>query len=67
MSLAISFHFSCAQHVSDINISILRNLRRCCWIIASVTSGCSFILQLLKWCMVEWVLVQWTVCNHMTS
>ena len=27
MSLAILFHFLCAQHVSDINISIIRNLR----------------------------------------
>jgi len=27
MSLAISFHFLCAQHVSDINISIIRSLR----------------------------------------
>jgi len=27
MSLAILFHFSCAQHVSDINVSIIRNLR----------------------------------------
>jgi len=27
MSLAILFHFLCAQHVSDINISIIRRLR----------------------------------------
>jgi len=27
MSLAILFHFSCVQHVSDINTSIIRNLR----------------------------------------
>ena len=27
MSLAILFHFLCAQHVSDINISIIRSLR----------------------------------------
>ena len=32
MSLAILFHFSCAQHVSDINISIIRSLRLFCWI-----------------------------------
>ena len=32
MSLAILFHFLCAQHVSDINISIIRSLRICCWI-----------------------------------
>ena len=27
MSLAILFHFLCPQHVSDINISIIRSLR----------------------------------------
>ena len=32
MSLAILFHFLCTQHVSDINISIIRNLRLFCWI-----------------------------------
>jgi len=32
MSLAILFHFLCAQHVSDINISIIGSLRLCCWI-----------------------------------
>jgi len=32
MSLAILFHFLCAQHVSDINISISRSLRLFCWI-----------------------------------
>jgi len=31
-SLAILFHFLCAQHVSDINISIIMSLRLCCWI-----------------------------------
>jgi len=31
MSLAILFHFLCTQHVSDINISIIRSLRLCCW------------------------------------
>jgi len=31
MSLVILFHFLCAQHVSDINISIIRNLRLFCW------------------------------------
>jgi hypothetical protein len=30
MSLAILFHFLCTQHVSDINISIIRSLRLCC-------------------------------------
>ena len=36
MSLAILFHFLCAQHVSDINMSILRSLRLCCGITTSV-------------------------------
>ena len=36
MSLAILFHFLCASHVSDINISIIRSLRLCCWITTSV-------------------------------
>ena len=32
MSLATLFHFLCAKHVSDINISIIRSLRLFCWI-----------------------------------
>ena len=36
MSLAILFHLLCAQHVSDINISIFKNLRLCWWITTSV-------------------------------
>jgi hypothetical protein len=36
MSLAILFHLLCAQHVSDINISIFRSLRLCWWITTSV-------------------------------
>ena len=36
MSLAILFHFLCTQHVSDINISIIRSLRLCCCITTSV-------------------------------
>ena len=32
MSLAILFHLLCAQHVSDINISIFRSLWLCWWI-----------------------------------
>jgi len=36
MSLAILFHFLCAQHVSGINIAIIRSLRLCCWITISV-------------------------------
>jgi len=30
--LLFLFHFLCAQHVSDINISIIRRLRLFCWI-----------------------------------
>ena len=36
MSLTILFHLLCAQHVSDINISIFRSLRLCWWITTSV-------------------------------
>ena len=36
MSLAILFHLLCAQHVSDINMSIFRSLRLCWWITTSV-------------------------------
>ena len=36
MSLAVLFHFLCVQHVSDINISIIRNLRLFWWITTSV-------------------------------
>jgi len=32
MSLARLFHFLCAQHVTNINISIIRSLRLFCWI-----------------------------------
>ena len=35
MSLAVLFHL-CAQHVSDINISIFMSLRLCWWITTSV-------------------------------
>ena len=36
MSLAILFHLLCAQHFSEINISIFRSLRLCWWITTSV-------------------------------
>jgi len=36
MSLATLFHFLRAQHVSDINTSIVRSLRLCCWITTAV-------------------------------
>jgi len=40
MSLAILFYFLCTQHVSDINISIIRSLRLCFWITTSVVLFC---------------------------
>jgi len=39
MSLVILFHFLCAQHVSDINIAIIRSLRLYCWITTLGLSG----------------------------
>ena len=52
MSLAILFHLLCAQHVSDINISIFRSLRLCWWIttsivLFSVRCVLEFLLQLI--------------------
>ena len=32
MSVAILFHFLCAQHVSDLNVAIIRSLWLLCWI-----------------------------------
>ena len=40
MSLDILFHLLCAQHVSDINISLFRSLRLCWWITTSVVLFC---------------------------
>jgi len=54
MSLAILFHFLCTQHVSDINISIIRSLRLCCWVTASVVLF-SVLCVLENWC--GWVSV----------
>ena len=36
LDVTILFHFLCAQHVSDINMSIIRSLRLFCWIITLV-------------------------------
>jgi len=68
MSLAILFHFSCAQHVSDINISIIRSLRLFCWITTLV------VLFLVR-CALEfrcgWVgvvsVLQASACNADTT
>ena len=46
MSLAILFHFLCAQHVSDINISIITSLRLFCWIT-------TFVVLFLVRCVLE--------------
>ena len=54
MSLAILFHFLCAQHVSDINISIVRSLRLCWWITTSVVLF-SVRCVLETWCGWFWV------------
>ena len=54
MSLAILFHFLCAQHVSDINIPNIRNLRLCCWITTSVVLF-SVRCVLEFWCGLIWV------------
>ena len=56
MSLAILFHFLCAQHVSDINISIIRSLRLCCWITTSVVLF-SVRCMLEIWCGCFWVVL----------
>jgi len=54
MSLAILFHFLCTQHVSDINIFIIRNLRLCCWITTSVVLfSARCVLEI--WCGWVWV------------
>ena len=54
MSLAILFHFLCAQHVSDINISVIRSLRLCCWITTSVVLfSVRCVLEI--WCGWFWV------------
>jgi len=46
----ILFHFLCTQHVSDINISIVRSWRLCCWITTSVVlSSVHCVLEI--WCL----------------
>ena len=54
MSLAILFHFLCAQHVWDINIFIIRSLRLCCWFTTLVVlSSVRCVLEF--WCGLFWV------------
>ena len=54
MSLAILFYFLCTQYVSDINISIIRSLRLCCWITTLVVLF-FFRCVLEIWCGWDWV------------
>jgi len=54
MSLAILFHFVCAQHVSDINASIITNLRLFYCVTTLVVCSCfdvcwSFDVARLVW------------------
>jgi len=68
MSLAILFHFLCTQHVSDINISIIRSLRLCCWITTSVVLfSVRCVLEI--WCGWVWVVsvLQASACNTDTD
>ena len=56
MSLAILFQFLCAQHVSDINISIFRSLWLCRWITTSVVLfSVRCVLEI--WCGWVWVVL----------
>jgi len=69
MSLAILFHFFCAQHVSDINVSIIRNLRLFCWI---TTLDVLFLVRCVLefrcgWFGVVSVLQAETACNTDTT
>ena len=62
MSLAILFHLLCAQHVSDINISIFGSLRLCWWITTSVVLfSVRCVLEI--WCVWFWV----EACNKGTT
>ena len=68
MSLAILFHFLCAQPVSDINISIFRSLRLCWWITTSVILfSVRCVLEL--WCCWFWVVfvLQAAACKMNTT
>jgi len=68
MLLAILFHFLCAQHVSDINISIIRSLRLYCWITTSVVL---FLVRCVLeiWCWWLWVVsvLRAEACNMDTT
>jgi len=59
MSLAFFISLFDAQHVSDVNTSILRSLRLICQVISwveikkQVTSSWSLFIQLSRWCTVQ--------------
>ena len=52
MSLAILFHFLCAQHVSKINMSLIRSLGLFCWITTLVVF---FFVRCVLECRCGWV------------
>jgi len=70
MSRVILFHLLGAQHVSDINISIIKNLRLCCWITTSVVLfSVRCVLEI--WCGWVWVVsvlhAEASACNTDTT
>ena len=70
MSLAILFHLLCAQHVSDINISIFRSLRLCWWITTSVVLFCKdgcFSISVTLRCVVTLMLKHPSLQNKTTD
>ena len=64
----ISFHSLCAQHVSDINTSIIRSLRLFCWII---TLDVLFLVRCVLEFRCVWVgvvsVLQASACNTDTT
>ena len=60
MSLAILFHFLCAQHVSGINIAIISSLRLCCW---TTTLAVLFLVRCVLEFQCGWV----GACNTDTT
>ena len=60
------FDFLCAQHVSDINISIIRSLRLYCWITTSVVLfSVRCVLEI--WCGWVWVVSVLQAQTHLLS
>jgi len=68
MSLAILFHFLCALHISDINISIIRSLRLFFWITTLVVL---FLVRRVMEFRCGWVgmvsVLQASTCNTDTT